>query len=129
MATGVAGLLADLDAYGLKIREKVLFSGVAAMANLIYTEVKINASRHRKTGLLESAVYRAFSPERSTDDIKTYRVSINKTKAPHWHFAEYGTSRQPAYPIIRAANDHMLRAIKAGQERMGQRLAEIGGKA
>ncbi len=119
------GLTDALGRYADTVKEKVLFSGVAAMANVIYDEVKLNVSRHSKTGLLESAVYRVYSPERSTEDEKTYRVSVNKSKAPHWHFLEYGTSKQPATPYIRPAFDHIGRAIAAGQARMTQRLGEV----
>jgi HK97 gp10 family phage protein len=57
-----------------------------------------------------------------------YRVSWNKKKAPHGHLIEFGTSRTPAYPFIRPAFDHIGRAIKAGQERMSERLGEVTGK-
>ena len=116
-----------LSAFEKKIQGKVLISGVAAMARVIYDEVKINAEKHRKTGLLVSAVYRVYSPEKSGETRKTYRISVNKGKAPHWHFLEYGTSKEPARPFIRPAFDHMGSAIKAGQARMTEKLDEETG--
>jgi HK97 gp10 family phage protein len=101
-----------------------LFSGVAAMAKVTYDEVRANAAKNKKTGLLQSAIYRVYSPEKSTDDQKTYRVSWNKKKAPHGHLIEWGTSRAPAFPFVRPAFDHIQAAIDAGRARMAQRLAD-----
>lgn len=123
MGTNLTGdITSGLDKLEAKIKGEVLLSGVAAMARVIYDEVKLNASRHVKTGTLANAVYRAYSPERSKDGVQIYHVSVNKKKAPHWHFLELGTSRQPAQPFIRPALDHMQQAIKAGQDRMKDRL-------
>jgi HK97 gp10 family phage protein len=102
----------------------VLFSGVAAMAKVTYDEVRLNTEKNKKTGLLQSAIYRVYSPEKSTDDQKTYRVSWNKKKAPHGHLIEFGTSRAPAFPFVRPAFDHIQAAIDAGRARMAQRLAD-----
>jgi HK97 gp10 family phage protein len=119
----------SLDRFEKAVQEKVLFSGVAAMAQVVYDEAKGNAERNKKSGLLHSAIYRVYSPEKSGDAVKTYRVSWNKKKAPHGHLIEFGTSRAPAYPFIRPAFDHIGRAIKAGQERMSERLGEVIGKS
>ncbi|MGJ7497463.1 HK97-gp10 family putative phage morphogenesis protein [Variovorax sp. RT4R15] len=108
------------------IQEKVLFSGAAAMGRVIYDEVKLNASPPRlgrKTGNLFEAIYWAYSPEKSTDSQKTYRISWNKTKAPHGHLLEFGTSKMPAHPFLRPAFSRVGEAIKVGRERMAQRLA------
>ena len=120
--------LGGLDKFESRIKQSVLFSGVAAMANVMYEEVKTNASKHVKTGLLLSAVYRAYSPESSNDDRKVYKVSVRKGGkggAPHWHFLEYGTSRQRARPFIRPAFDKIQSAIEAGTKRMSERLDEL----
>lgn len=116
-----------LEGYASNVRQKVLFSGVYAMARVIYAEVQLNASPPRmgfQTGNLQRSVYHVFSPERSTDDRKTYRISWNKRIAPHGHLLEFGTSRAPAYPFVRPAFDHMSRAVQAGKDRMTQRLEQ-----
>lgn len=115
-------ITSGLDALEKKIEGEVLLSGVAAMARVIYDEVKLNTTRHVKTGTLRDAVYRAYSPESSTDSSKVYHVSVNKKKAPHWHFLEYGTSRQAAQPYLRPAFNRIQDAIKAGSDRMKDRL-------
>lgn len=114
----------DLSRFEQKVKDVVLFSGVAAMAKAQYDEVKANAAKNKKTGLLGDSVYRVYSPEKSNDSQKTYRISWNKKKAPHGHLIEFGTSRAPAYPFVRPAFDHIREAIKAGQDRMKQRLAD-----
>lgn len=114
---------AALDKFSAEIREKVAFSGAAAMAQAVYDEVQQNVPVD--TGLLKSAVYQVHSPEKSTEDLKTYRVSYNKRKAPHGHLVEFGTSRAPAHPFLRPAFDKIGNAIKAGKERMAQRIEEI----
>lgn len=120
-----------LDRYEKFIQEKVLFSGVAAMASVIYDEVKLNVSGDRAgmpkvlTGNLRDSIYRVYSPERSSIDKKTYRISWNARKAPHGHLIEFGTSRAPAYPFIRPAFGRVGDAIVAGQARMAEKLEEV----
>lgn len=116
-----------LDKFEARLKESVVISGVAAAAKVIYDEVKLNTSpprMGRKTGKLHDAVYRVYSPERSDENTKVYKVSVNKTKAPHWFLLEYGTSRAPAHPYIRPAADHMGEAVRAGLERMRERIAQ-----
>lgn len=117
----------DLTKFEKSITDKVLFSGAATMGRVIYDEVKLNASPPRlgrKTGNLQDAIYWVYSPERSTDTKKTYRISWNKSKAPHGHLIEFGTSRAPAHPFLRPAFSRIDEAIKLGKERMAKRLAE-----
>jgi HK97 gp10 family phage protein len=117
---------AGLEQFGAKIADSVLFSGAAAMARVLYDEVKLNASpprMGRKTGNLERSIYRVYSPEKSGDAFKTYRISWNRSKAPHGHLVEFGTSRSPARPFVRPAFDKVQEAIKAGTEAMTARLA------
>lgn len=131
MANFVEGKLngdfeADLSRFEKKIQEKVLFSGAAAMGRVIYDEVKLNASPPRlgrKTGNLSNAIYWAYSPEKSTDSQKTYRVSWNKSKAPHGHLIEFGTSKMAAHPFLRPAFSRVNEAIRIGKERMAERMA------
>lgn len=115
----------SLDKFAKDVREKVLFSGVASMAKVIYDEVVINAEANKKSGLLQSAIYRVFSPEKSGDNSKLYRISWNKRRAPHGHLIEFGTSRAPAYPFVRPAFDHMDAAIAAGKTRMASAIGEL----
>lgn len=117
------GLSASLDRFAKDVQEKVLFSGAAAMASFMQDEVKSRVPV--KTGLLQSAIYRAYSPERSTDEVKVYRISWNKAKAPHGQLVEFGTSRAAAQPFMRPAADRMQDAIRVGQSRMAARIREL----
>jgi HK97 gp10 family phage protein len=111
-------ITAGLDRVENKVREKVLLSGAATMAKVIYDEAKLNASRNIKTGTLHDAIYRVYAKDKSSDSKVTYEISWNKTIAPHGHLIEFGTSRAPAYPFIRPAFDHIDQAIQTGQQRM-----------
>ncbi len=93
------------------------------MANLLYEEARANVPV--KSGTLKDAIYRVYSPEKSTGTQKTYRISWNGTKAPHGQLIEFGTSRAPAYPFIRPAFGRVKDAIEAGKARMTEKLAEI----
>lgn len=115
----------DLARFQQRVQEKVALEGVAAAAKVIYDEVKLNTSPPRMgrvTGNLHNAIYRAYSPERSKDTLKVYRISWNKSKAPHGHLLEFGTSRMAAKPFIRPAADQMAEAIRVGIARMKQEV-------
>lgn len=119
---------ADLARFEKSVQEKVLFAGAAEMASVIAAEVRLNASPPRlgrKTGNLQNAIYWAFSPEKSTDTQKTYRISWNKRKAPHGHLIEFGTSRAPAHPFVRPAFDRVGAAIGRGIALMRKRMSEL----
>lgn len=124
---------ASLKEFSDQVKTDVAFSGVAAMAKVVYDEVKENVSGITagmpkvKTGNLRDSIYRVYSPEKSGDTLKTYRISWNKRKAPHGHLLEFGTSRAPAHPFLGPASDRMGDAIKAGQDRMAEKLQEIKG--
>lgn len=124
----LAGALAR---YEQSIKDKVLFSGAATMANVIYQEVRLNASGVKATGPgvvtgnLLGSIYWVYSPEASSTERKTYKVSWNRRVAPHGHLIEFGTSRAPAHPFVRPAFDKVGSAIAAGMERMRVRLAEV----
>jgi len=146
-------LTSGLDALEKRVKEEVLVSGVAAMARVIYDEVKVNVGRVGvKTGRLSGAVYRYYSPKRSTEYVKTYFVGANHRKAPHWHLIEYGHWQThqvvqlasgawvtlkdrplaqpkwiPPKPFIRPAADHLGRAIEAGKARMAVVMAKGSG--
>ena len=116
-------LTGSLDKFAKDVREKVLFSGVAAMAQVIYDEAR--AQVPVKSGLLKDSIYRVYSPEKSNEESKMYRISWNKKKAPHGHLIEFGTSRSPAFPFMRPAFDHVREAIEAGKARMAERVKEL----
>ena len=137
-------LYGSLDKFAKDVREKVLFSGVAAMAQVIYDEAraqvpvsteghwfhgtsfKKNGTKYWfEPGTLKGAIYRVYSPEKSSDESKLYRVSWNHTKAPYGYMVEFGTSRAPAHPFMRPASDKMGSAIAAGMERMKAKIGEI----
>jgi HK97 gp10 family phage protein len=118
-------LEAALDRLAAKVQDKVIMAGTAAAAKVIYDEVKLNVTPPRlgiKTGNLSESIYRVYSPEKSGEARKTYRISWNKTKAPHGHLIEFGTSRAPAHPFIRPAFDHIKEAMAAGMERMAKEM-------
>lgn len=124
------------------ISEKVLFSGVAASARLLYEEAKalcpvsdeghfFYGSSYKKTGQryffksgnLRESIYRVYSAERSSDSKKTYRISWNHRKAPYGFMVEFGTVRAPAHPFMRPAFGRIQDAITAGKAAMANSLA------
>lgn len=126
-----AAFAKSLDKFEEDVRNKILMSGVAAMAKVIYTHAQFNVSGARShpkvlTGNLRDSILRAYSERSSTDYKKTYRVTWDIKKAPHGHLIEFGTSRSPAYPFMRPAFDHIDEAIRAGNERMRERMKEVG---
>ena len=143
----LAGLREAVRQFGDVISNEVAIEGAAGMALVIYEDarsrVPVSGAPHyfygrnsKKTGVryliqpgtLKAAIYRVFSPERSTHTHKLYRISWNHTKAPHGAMVEFGTSRAPAHPFMRPAVARMDDAIAAGNARMAARLAEIKGR-
>ncbi len=117
----------QLDQFAKNIREEVAFSGVAAMARVLQDEAR--AQVPVMTGQLRAAIYRVYSPEQSDENLKTYRISWNRRKAPHGHLIEFGTSRAPAQPFMRPAYENKIdEAIAEGKARMAERLAEVQGE-
>lgn len=126
-----------LEGYAKEVRAKVLVSGAAGMAEVIYNEILINTSGFLASGApgappgiktrnLHNAVYRAYSPERSNDEQQVYHASVNKRKAPHWYLVEFGTYLNAPHPYLRPALDHMDAAINEGLKRMKTRAAAEG---
>lgn len=115
-------MISGLDKLAEKVQERVLFSGVAAMAQVVYDAALQNVPV--KSGKLKAAIYRVYSPEKSTGQSKTYRVSWNKKKAPHGHLIEFGTSRSAAIPFIRPAFDRIDEAIREGKASMAAEMNE-----
>jgi HK97 gp10 family phage protein len=114
--------LSGLDKYEAAIKQQVLRVGAAGMAVVIYDEARLQAEKHKKTGLLQRAIYRVYSPERSDDASKMYRVSWNRKEAPHGHLIEFGTANAPAYPFLRPAFGKIHEAVANGLARMSEKL-------
>ena len=127
--------LPGLDKLEESIKQQVLRAGAAKMGEVMYDEVKLNTSGAKmggagdppgvKTGTLNKSVYRAYSPEKSDDETKTYHVSFNKRKAPHGLLLERGTSKMLARPFIRPALSRLKAAIEAGKTRMAEKLKSL----
>lgn len=104
--------------------ENVIYSGAAAMARVVYEEVKENTRGVRAntpgivTGNLHESIYWAKDDGLSSPLRAVYNISWNKSKAPHGHLLEFGTSRMPALPFVRPAASRLPEALKAGQVRM-----------
>lgn len=142
----MAGLRAQLADFGDYLKAEAALDGAAAMAKVIYDEARIHAPISEKAhffygrnsratgnrylfepGTLRDAIYRVYSPEKSGGTLKLYRVSWNHLKVPYGHMVEFGTSRAVAHPFIGAASASIPDAIRAGQAKIGQRVAEFGG--
>jgi HK97 gp10 family phage protein len=134
---------ADLTKFAADIQDRVVMAGAAAMAKVMYEEAQANCpvsaeahyfygSNFKSTGArylfnpgnLKKSIYRAYSPEKSTQTSKTYRISWNHSDAPYGYMVEFGTSRAPAHPFLRPAFSKVQSAISAGKARMAQKLAE-----
>lgn len=141
-ATFKSDLDADLSKFALDIQDRVVMSGAAAMAKVMYEEAQTNCpvsteahyfsgSNFKSTGArylfnpgnLKKSIYRAYSPEQSSQTSKTYRISWNHSDAPYGFMVEFGTSRAPAHPFLRPAFSRIGDAIAAGKARMAQKLA------
>lgn len=144
---GLDELRVKLRAYGEAVKDEVAIEGAAGMGYLIYTEIRANVpisnkphyfhgSQFKKNGTkylynpgnLRNAIYRVFSPEKSSDTLKMYRVSWNHTKAPYGFMVEFGTRYKPATPFMRPALARLSDAIAAGKARMAKKLDEIQGR-
>lgn len=106
-----------------------------------------NVDHPPKPGLLQEAIYLAYSDKRSLPEAgkHTYSVTWNSTKAPHGHLLEFGHWRYnviqggypkedklaapkwvPASPFLRPAFDAVIDvALQAGLDRGRGRMNEI----
>jgi len=120
-----------LDRLVTEKAKPVIYSGAAAMARVMYDEVRLNTSGARVgtpgivTGALHEAIYWAQDKEASSDTVAEYGISWNKSKAPHGHLLEFGTAHMAAKPFVRPALSRMQEAINEGLARMRQRYAEV----
>lgn len=137
----------DLARFEKAIQDKVLIAGAAGMAKVIYDEAREQApiaekahffySRNFKVtgrkflfqpGNLKAAIYRVYSPEKSTGGKQLYRITWNQKKAPYAFMVEYGTSQQGANSFMEPAFDRIQDAITAGKARMATVLLTLGTK-
>lgn len=144
---GLDELRAKLRAYGEVVKDEVAIEGAAGMGRVIYEEARANVhvsskphyfygSNSKKSGTkylfnpgnLRNAIYRVYSPEKSSDTLKMYRVSWNHTKAPYGAMVEFGTSRAAAKPFMGPSLSRLDDAITAGKKRMAAKLDEIQGR-
>jgi hypothetical protein len=82
---------AALTKFEVLIRDKILISGAAAGAKVIYDEAKLRVPVD--TGRLRDSIYRFFDKNSSTPWNKIYLIGPNKRKAPYWYNVEYGHYR------------------------------------
>ncbi|MQA39033.1 HK97-gp10 family putative phage morphogenesis protein [Rugamonas aquatica] len=142
----LAELSAKLRLLGQVIKEEVALDGAAAMAKVMYDEVRLHVSVSGKPhkfygrdsvrtgvtytfqpGNLRDAIYRVFSRDQSSDTRKTYQVSWNHRKAPYGFMVEYGTAHAAAQPFMRPSLARIPDAIAAGKARMGVRISAVMG--
>lgn len=141
----LADLQSQVREYCDQVRGQVALEGTAAFAKPVYDAARNNAPRSEaahffygrnsvRTGVrylfnpgnLQAAIYRVYSPERSTPTLTMYRISWNHLKAPYGHMVEYGTSRAPAHPFLRPAMSAIPLGVDAAKAAMARALQEIG---
>ena len=137
MADGVSitfdgDLETALDALDDGIKSSVLRSAAHAGAIVFYEEA-LYLVPYRE-GKLFNAIYRVFAEDVSTETSKLYEVSWNARKAPHGHLIENGwihkskdgaLVQQLPVGFIRRAGDRSADAVKAMEQRVAERLAEL----
>ena len=87
-----------------------------AGAQVLYDQVKANVSRLRKvTGNLDRSIYQKHIDEEAAPGRASYRISWNKSKAPHGHLVEFGYLQR--YEIARDARGRLFPMVRP--ERVG----------
>lgn len=150
-ASLTGNLAASLRKFAQSVDERVVRSGTLAGAMVLYDEMHMLASRGEDSdGTLADALYTWHDDEQSVNGRQVYAVGVNKRKAQHWHWIEYGRWRHyrtikiggqwvtlknepldnpvwvPASPYIRPAFDaKIITAIEVAKRRMAQVLKEI----
>ena len=143
----------------VKIKTSLARSMAVAGGQVLRDEAKARAPLGTEEGgslypgLLRSAIYLAYSDNRSTASQAVYSVTWNATKAPHGHLVEFGHWRiyklakvpggygggwystktklatpewVPAHPFLRPAMDSTgQRAVEAMKQRGRERLPEL----
>lgn len=106
-------VLAGLDVLAGPLRESLLRSGLVAAGTVIRDEAEVRVPV--ETGRLKSALYLAYSPERSINGQQVYGVSWRKDffgGARHGHFIEFGHWR-----YNKIINGHPQKSLKPGLSR------------
>lgn len=82
---------AALHRYADFIKEEALRSAAYAAAKVLYMEMRLRtASSKTGTGTLHNAIYHWHDPKQSTDGRQVYAIGVNKSKAGHWAWIEFG---------------------------------------
>lgn len=114
MTVDTSGLDEMLEIMGERSEEAVR-PAAQAMAQVFYDEVKRNVAKlGRVTGNLESAIYQAFSNDRSGEGRATYHISWNHRKAPHGHLVEFGYMQR--YKMYRDSEGRIRPMVRPGMD-------------
>lgn len=118
-------IVAQIEAIEQRFREAIRPAAFAG-AKVYYAEVMMRVPK--RTGLLASSIYIAFSDENSQDNQKaTYHVSWNKKQAYYGHFVEFGTSKMAARPFLRPAYEAAKGRAEAEMKRVLQEAVNGSG--
>ena len=117
-----------------KSSRAIAFEGSDVLYKQALQNVPVGAKGHwfhgtsfRKTGQkywfdagsLRKSIYQVFSKDNSGDGKATYHISWNKKKAPYGFMVENGTSKAPAQPFLRPAQDQAgAQALEAMQNKL-----------
>lgn len=117
-------LQANLEKFADDVVDKALRPAAFAASKVLYAEMNLRVPV--RTGLLKSALYQYHNEKKSVDGVQIYSIGVNKKKAPHWHFLELGTIREPARPFIAPTYDaKIVEAMEAARKRLAEKLDEI----
>jgi hypothetical protein len=117
MTFDTAKFASIIDDINVKVA-KAVRPAAQAGAQVLHDEVVSNVDRMLgkrfiMRGVLREAVYQAFMDKRSGDLESYYRISWNKTKAPHGHLVEYG--HLLTYEVYFGRDGKYHTRIKAGK--------------
>ena len=117
----LGGIEASLEKFFFFFKTTVIRAGSQAAAQVFYNEAKNRVPV--KSGTLKNSIYQVFSEDNSDKGKATYHVSWNRSKAPHGHLIEFGTSRAPAHPFLKPAYEAMKgQAYTAAIQKMKESL-------
>ena len=122
-----ADIKAQLAQFVDRVNTDVLPVAMYAGAKILYDEMKINAPKGtpRSTGALSNAIYHFRVEKGIPKDMQIWHVGVNKKKAPHWHWLEYGNSQIPAQSYIRkTAASKMTVAINASLAKFAEKMKD-----
>lgn len=123
-----ADIKSQLAQFVDKVNTDVLPVAMYAGTKILYDEMKINAPKGttRSKGTLSNAIYH-FRVEKGTPkDMQIWHIGVNKKKAPHWHWLEYGNSQIPAQSYIRKTYASKITvAINASMAKFAEKMKEV----